>query len=372
MQTKIISSWANFDKLSDEWNGLLQRSRANTIFLTWEWLQTWRKVTNEAAKPFVITVRNDNGQLIGAAPFYVSELRLLNTFKYRTMRIMADYATGSEYADWIVDPEMETATLNAIADALLGAKSEWDTIWMPRMAGWTGAIERIKKACDTKKLLHHSRTVDFSYFDLPVEMKLYEESFSAKHRQQMRRKRRKLLNMEGVEVVLCESPEDLSHFLEALFKLHYRRWQLDGQEGCFRRKPYEAEFYRQFAQIALENNWLRLIAITDNGEIKSIQIGYVYEGTFLQLQEGFDPSYVQGAGNVLRTEVIERCINAGLHGYDFLGGDSGHKRHWGAKKRDGHDLFIAHPDKLKNRLLFSREVWPSGRYINEVGLLDGT
>lgn len=371
LETKIITRWSDFDPLAKEWNDLLQRSRSNTIFLTWEWLQTWREVTQEAAKPFVVTVRDENGRLVGAVPFYISELRLLKALPFRTLRMMADHATGSEYADWIVDPDVETAALSAIADALLAAKSDWDTIWMPRMAGWTGAMERIKAACEEKGLLHHSRTTVFSYFDLPDSMQLYEESFSSKRRQQMRRKRRKLLNTEGVEVVLCEKLEDLPQFIETLFELHYRRWQLDGQEGAFRRKPYEAEFYRQFSRIALKNDWLWLIALTDHGEIKSVQIGYVYNGVFLQLQEGFDPDYVQGSGNVLRTEVIERCIDAGISGYDFLGGGSEHKRRWGAEERDGYDLFIAHPSKLKNKLLFSKEIWPSGRYIDEIGLLGG-
>ena len=117
---------------------------------------------------------------------------------------------------------------------------------MPRMAGWTGGVGRIKSACQEKGLLCHSRSIPFSYFELPEEMTQYEETFSAKRRQQMRRK---LLNTEGVEIVRCEKREELPQFIEALFELHYKRWQLDGQEGTFRRKPYEAEFYRQFAEL---------------------------------------------------------------------------------------------------------------------------
>ena len=69
--------------------------------------------------------------------------------------------------------------------------------------------------------------------------------------------------------------------------------------------------------------------------------------------------------------VIEQCIDAGVQDYDFLGGVSEHKRRWGAQERDGCDLFIAHPSKLKNKLLFSTEVWPSGRFIDEIGLMSG-
>ena len=33
-----------FGALKDEWNGLLRKSRFNSLFLTWEWQTTWRNL----------------------------------------------------------------------------------------------------------------------------------------------------------------------------------------------------------------------------------------------------------------------------------------------------------------------------------------
>jgi CelD/BcsL family acetyltransferase involved in cellulose biosynthesis len=160
-------------------------------------------------------------------------------------------------------------------------------------------------------------------------------------------------------------------FIDALFDLHNRRRSLLDDPGCFVRRPAEAMFYRSFLPKALENGWLRLAAITQDGVIEAIQIGYAYNGEFLQMQEGFNPDYVEGAGNVLRHLIMETSITEGLRNYDFLGGFSEHKRRWKAKERFGHDLLIARPS-IKTRLLFVKEIWPTGRYLTQHGLYDGS
>lgn len=358
------------DSLEAEWNELLVTTQANTIFLTWEWVQAWRKVVGEDKSLFVITVRDDQNRLVGIAPFYTYTMRQLGIIRYQALRILADYSTAFEYGDWIVKPDNSSEILDEIASALLSAHNEWDLIWMPRMSGWTGTYPRITNAIEKAGMLYRSRPSIFSNFPLPPSIQAYEQGFSTKRRQQLRRNKRKLLSMPGISVEQCAHPSELSRYIDALFDLHHRRRMLLDDIGCFQRRPAEASFYRHFLPVALERGWLRLVALKKDGEIEAIQVGYVYDGHFLQMQEGFNPDFVNGAGNVLRNIVIEQCIEEGLENYDFLGGFTEHKRRWGAQKRDGYDLLIGRPS-LKNRLFFLREVWPSGREIREIGLFDG-
>jgi hypothetical protein len=53
----------------------------------------------------------------------------------------------------------------------------------------------------------------------------------------------------------------------------------------------------------------------EHGDIKAVQIGYAYSGTFNAMQEGFDLRSAKGLGSVLRARVIERCIQERLAGY---------------------------------------------------------
>lgn len=370
MKTTILTDWQQLSSLEADWNALLNSSRSDCIFLTWEWVQAWRAVVGESQDLLVIAVRDKDDKLVGVAPFYRYRLRLFNRITFKALRILADYSTGFEYGDWFVHPDCEQAALNAITSALLASHKQWDVIWMPRMSGWNGALDRLSTVLEHAGMFYRSRSSTFSSFDLPDDITDFEAGFSTKRRQQLRRNKRKLISVPGVEIEHCRDSEQLPEFIEQLFNLHHQRRLLLDDPGCFIRRPAEAAFYRQFLPKALAQGWLRFAALKQDGKIEAIQIGYAYNHEFLQMQEGFNPDYVNGAGNVLRHIVIEECIAEGLKKYDFLGGFTEHKRRWGAQERYGHDLLIAHPS-LKNRLLFMREIWPSGRYIREFGLFDG-
>jgi CelD/BcsL family acetyltransferase involved in cellulose biosynthesis len=363
MNATVIETWNDFNALEPEWNALLERSQANTIFLTWEWMKSWSEVVETEIHPFLVTVRDQNNRLIGIAPFYISEMRFLRLVKYKSLRVMGDYPTGAEYGDWIIDPAQAEAVCRCIIDALLSRRRDWDCIWMPNVSGWTGARERIFELCRSAGWHTHARPVDFGYFSLPDSWDAYLASLSPKKRHQVRHEARRIAGSNPL--CECTSPKDLPRYLDALFELHYSRWSSVGQQGSFRRKPREAIFYRTFTPRALQKGWLRLLAIEEDSTIKAIQIGYSYAGVFHSLQEGFDPTATKGIGNVLRARVIARCIEEQLNGYDFLGTMSDHKRRWGAEERLGWDFLIGHPS-LKNRLLFSREIWPTGRYLHSV------
>jgi len=184
----------------------------------------------------------------------------------------------------------------------------------------------------------------------------------------MRRNNRKIAKIDGVEFVRCQNLGELPEFLDALFDLHQRRWEDVGIDGCFKRKPVEKRFYREFAPVALENGWLALFGIKQNGVFKAVQFGYFYDGVFLQLQEGYDPSFRSGAGNALRHHVINASIDAGIREYDFLAGPSEHKRRWSAKIRDGYDILIG-SNSLASRLMTAGGIWPSGRFATQRGLV---
>jgi CelD/BcsL family acetyltransferase involved in cellulose biosynthesis len=70
-------------------------------------------------------------------------------------------------------------------------------------------------------------------------------------------------------------------------------------------------------------------------------------------------------GNVLRAKVVEQCIAEGVKSLDFLGEMTEHKRRWRATVRVGHDVFFGRPG-LKMRLLFTAQMWPTGRYLRPV------
>ncbi len=361
-RTEIIDDWESFELLANEWNNLLHSSRADIIFLTWEWVRTWVSIVGASVKPLAVIVRNSRAELVGVAPFYTSEYRLLRAIRYRVLRLMADYASGAECLDWIVQRGLEDRIYPLIATALADSTDRWDCIWMPYIPDWTGASDRIGRACRDQGFSCRERVAEFGCTELPESYQVFFQSLPSKRRTELRRHQKAALNGGSADITCCRDAADVDRYLDALLTLHAKRWQRRGDNGSFQRKPAEAAFYRKFMPIAFNNGWLRFYGLSSGGDFKAVQVGYAYGGSFYQLQEGFDPDYSVGTGNVLRAKVFEDCFAEGIRTYDFLGEMSEHKKKWLAKVRFGRHFFVGNRN-VRSRMLFLREIWPTGRYL---------
>ncbi len=361
MKVLKITSWQDLTDLKSQWNLLLKNSPANCIFLTWEWIETWYQCNKNSISLFVLIVTNKNGQVLGIAPFYQAQYTFLNLFHLSTLRVFGEQATGSEYLDILADNQHIDGVYAAIFEYLKN-NNEWDLIWIPKMSAWNNGAKRLSSAASRTPLYFISRPHIFSVIHLPNTTEKYLNGFSTKHRQQLLRKTKKTLNNTNVTINRCTDASELSAYIQDLFNLHHQRRQLLGDSGSFIRKPNEAEFYKMFIPLALKNGWLLFFKLSESGVTKAIQIGYVYNNTFHQLQEGFDPTFTPGVGNTLRLHTVEYCIQNNILTYDFLGQQTEHKRRWQAQKRIGCDVFIGRKTLL-NRIIFSNKIWPTGRYL---------
>jgi CelD/BcsL family acetyltransferase involved in cellulose biosynthesis len=278
--------------------------------------------------------------------------------------MIGDRCSGSEYPDIVVDVQHQSDGVDAVLDVLLRQQQEWDCIWLPHMSGWTGGRERIEGACAARGFHVRARSIPFSNIPLPSQPETYLDSLSSNARSMIRRRTREVFSAADVKFERCHDASELQDYLNALFELNDRRWSLRNQRGTFVRKPSEARFYETFAPVALSRSWLRFYALRVGKEIKAVQAGYVYHNTFHQMQEGFDPAFMPGAGNVLRSLVLQDLIEEGVTDYDFLGGFTEHKRRWGAQPRTGCNLWIGRRSLL-NQLIFGVGFWPTGRYIRD-------
>lgn len=365
MRAEIIRDWQRFEELEGEWNTLLTSSRADTIFLRWEWIRSWRKVLGDGIKPFAVVVRDHEGVLAGIAPFYKTVYQLLSIVPYKVLRIMGDFPTGAECLDWILRSDSEAETSRCIATALADAVGEWDFLWMPYVPHWTGGRDRIRDASVNEGFHFSEREVLFGDMPLPGSLDELLSSFGSSHRYNTRRDLKRTFEKTSTRFIHCRKEEEVPRYLDSLFQLHGLRWGLEGQPGTFRKKPNEARFYRDFAIEAQRRNWLGLYGIEISGELKAVQYGYMYNGVFLQMQEGFDRESGQGLGNILRFKVIEDLIVNGIKVYDFLGEMSEHKKRWHTTERKGSHLMIGN-GKWKSVFLFRNNIWPTGRYLMHI------
>ncbi|MCG3128950.1 MAG: hypothetical protein CHACPFDD_03846 [Phycisphaerae bacterium] len=352
-----------FRKLAVEWDELVRAASGATIFQSWDWIAAWLEVVHPRARMMLLTVR-DGSQLVAAAPLYRGRMRLMKLLGYDCLRVLGDQFSGAEYPDVLIRGGYERDAIARLVRALARRGAGWDCLWLPNIAGWTGAADRLRALALEGGCHLFERPRDFAVLPLPATHDAYFKALSGNARSTLRRQQKRLEEAGAVRFERCERVEQLGEHLGALFELHALRWNEEGQSGSFARKPLMRRFYERFAPRALERGWLRLFALRLDGQIQAVQYGYAFNGTYLQLQEGFNPAAEAGLGNVLRNRAIAACIEEGLHTYDFLGGFSEHKRRWGAERKTGVDLWIGRRS-WKNALLFHRPVWPTGRYLSD-------
>ena len=362
MRTEIIRDWQRFDELEREWNALLACSRADTIFLRWEWIRSWRKVLGDCVEPFAVVVRDHAGVLAGVAPFYKTVYKLVRILPYKVLRIMGDFPTGAECLDWILRSDREAEASRCIAMALADAAGEWDFLWMRYVPHWTGGRDRIREVSNDQGFHFSEREVLFGDMPLPASLDELLSSFGSSHRYNTRRDLKRTFEKSGTSFSHCRKEEEVPRYLDSLFQLHGLRWGQEGQPGSFRKKPNEARFYREFALQAQRQGWLGLYGIEISGEFKAVQYGYIYNGVYLQMQEGVDRDSGRGLGNILRLKVIEDLTGKGVKTYDFLGEMSEHKKRWHTTERTGSHLMIGN-GRWKTAFLFINNIWPTGRYL---------
>ena len=95
----VIDNVDRFGALRAEWIDLLQNSSSHNPFLSWEWLHAWWTHLGESRRLQILTVRDDDGRLVGVAPLCGSRGRWpwLSQLEF-----LATGWAGSDYLDLIV------------------------------------------------------------------------------------------------------------------------------------------------------------------------------------------------------------------------------------------------------------------------------
>lgn len=365
MKVEFISSWKELDALSEEWNELLQNSTNDSIFQTWEWVNSWRATVETTYAPMVAICRAQGGELLGVAAFYICQYKLASFVDYKVLRAFGEPHSGLDYPGLLCrhgHPEVPAVIFEALAKNATG----WDALWIPTSRTWGSYFDDVRRSvASTKGLIFRHRDCTFTHRTLPAECKDVYDLFSKSKKNILKRTEKKIVKGHTVNIHREAVGEELQQQLNELFRLHELRWRSVGEPGAFIRRPRLKEFYEKFVPLAREKNWLRLHLLEVDNTFVAAQIGYRYKDCYFSVQEGFDPDGIAGSGNYLRMMVMQDCIQEGIKEYDFLAGPSEHKRSWGGLERQGADIFILRASR-KNKLVSLSKCWPGGRLLKEV------
>lgn len=322
------------DELADftpEWRGFAEQ--LGNAFVSPEWFLAWHRSYGQVDAPYVVTVRDAAGTLHGVVP-----LVLRRHGPFRSLRF-AGGALGDRFEPAAAPEEREQVAVAAAA--LLGERREWSAVildWVEDGAPWLAAFTAAVGRGSTRTRI---RTTPLPYLDLSdLSWEGYLATRSGNFRSQLGRRRRGLERDHDVVFHRVTDDAEVRGGVDTLFRLHESRWEGRGSSSlaATRRQAFLADF----AALALEAGWLRLLFLNVDGTPVAGWYGWRVGERFAYYQAGLDPAYAaHSAGFVLLGRTLEEAFAEGAGEYDFLRGDEGYKSRFTGTARQASTWVVA-------------------------------
>lgn len=318
-----------------DWNELLQSSRADCFFLTWEWAATWWKYLGAPGRLIVLVVRH-RGELVALAPFRLRPSGLLRKQPFPVLEFLGSGFAGSDYLDVIVRRGYEDTAVDALAQELSSYRNvrrssfKWNSLVRDRCL----AVRIAERLNSRGWSVDEAQTNICPY--IPLEGHSWESylaGLGSEHRADFRRKWNRLNRDFDVRFEAAQTSDECAESIDLLIEQHNLRWRHRGGSDAFH-TPELVGFHRELSQVALEKGWLRLYVLWLNGKPAASLYGFFYGEKFYFYQSGFDIAYEKySVGMITMGLAIQSAIAEGAREYDLLHGDETYKSHWSSHHR---------------------------------------
>jgi CelD/BcsL family acetyltransferase involved in cellulose biosynthesis len=320
-----------------EWQALMQRSQADPLFLSFEWLSNWWSCFGDSLgqSPQVLAFYRGS-QLAGLAPLYRQRVLRGSFLPARSVQMMGlawrdPEPLISEYLDVIGEP----ADLAPLREACLRELLE-DPAWSEFVIGFTATGTQWREAyqrCAGSER-HYVRELDRSVAyqaDLSGGFAAYLAGLEQSTRRSLWNLRHRL---GGAAQVLLESvaQEDVGGAFEDLNRLHQLRWQRPAFTGR------RLRFHTTLAQQLAARGELALSRLKVAGEVVSVLYDIRKGARQYNIKMAFDPAFSSrvSLGLIHLGFAMESACEHGVRLYDLLAGPgraNDYKRHLSQQRR---------------------------------------
>lgn len=340
MKIDIHTNATVFGRLKSEWNTLLQASASNTIFGTWEWQSIWWQVY-EPGDLWVITVRDEADRLVGIAPWFVDQKKVIRAIGCKEV---------TDYVDLIVLKGQEQPVYQAIAQALFERRAQFDHLNLCNVPANSPTLSIFVEMLASCGFATEKEQINVCpVIELPLSWDDYLGGLTKKRRHEIRRKLRRADNSgEDIAMYSVDDSHDLNAEMDAFMELMAAS---SPEKAAFLQDTHHARFFIQVMQPLYNQGWLSLNFLTINGERSAAYLNFVYNNRILVYNSGlkYEPYGHLSPGIVLLTSNIQSAITAGHTIYDFLRGDEVYKYRMGGEDTAIYSLTIIHNQEVMSQ-----------------------
>jgi CelD/BcsL family acetyltransferase involved in cellulose biosynthesis len=316
-----IDTIAGFAALCCEWSMLLDQSSERSPFLAWEWLYPWWQHMGGDRDLYLLTARDDAGQLVGIAPLFRSRPGFGSLEGCRTLKFLGTGAAGSDFLNVIVDPAIGGTVLIAFVDYLIAHRDEWDVLSLADVdqKAWSLSLIRTLVRLQPFEAVTSIRARSLCrYARLDLGWEAFLRSSHAKLGSQAQLVRMFLAERYGARLETVTRPAQIRRAVDHLVALHRRRPAAPGKGDAFVDNALVA-FLGTATPLLLERGWLRLSELVVDAKPVAMVYGLAYRGVFYGYQVEMDDEWARwGVDDVLLGSCIEQACSENLHEIDLL------------------------------------------------------
>ncbi len=224
-----------------------------------------------------------------------------------------------EYNDWLCVPEERDAVLELIVSTrACGLKG--DRLVLDGFA----AVDLPDHVNSQNGWLLSRKTAN--YCDLRTVRESGAELISSFGDSTRKGIRQNLRDCGPVEVEWTENAAAAHAVFDDLIQLHQERWLADGQPGCYSSKRFTA-FHRELIDRLVPAGKMSIVRVRANGVTLGCSQILLDRGRALVYQGGrIANSGKKSPGLITDYQCMLECLQRGYDAYDFMAGDSLHKR----------------------------------------------
>ena len=323
--------------------------------MTWEWAIAWWSTYGKPGELRILVASDEAGAIVGIAPLYRQSPRKYGQ-TVSALSFVGDHSADSDYLDFIIASGREAEVMEAFRRHLDQNLSRGVVLDLNEIPETSPNLGLLREMAGTGKMISREEDVPCGTVHLPSTWQDYLAMLRPRFRTKVRSVLRSLEERPDVHFGFCQDAEHTGRLLPVLFDLHTRRWTGQGKPGVFG-WDLKRRFYQKLSARLLERGWLRFSWLEWNGRILACQYGFVHEGTYFQLQEGYEPASEHwNVGIGLRAWSIREFLKQGIREYDFMAGMGRHKSDWGAASKLSKRFLLA--CRSPKTILFCRgEKW---------------
>jgi CelD/BcsL family acetyltransferase involved in cellulose biosynthesis len=327
-----------------EWNGLLEKSATNEIFLSWEWMYSWWHVFKDKKKSiFILVGIDDDGHWVGIAPLYIEQRSIPGLYKKRILRLCSSVEVYPEHLDFICIESLTKEFPERVFAYLQERSTEWDRIELTSIKEVAIVKSYLLSTSNSKSnfIISSQAQQECPYLKIETTFQDYLKSFSGKTRNTLARKRKRILEKEQwVFHVLESQSEDYTTYLRELFSLHAGRSLRNKTSTKFRGDKIYG-FHEKLIGYLYKNGNIIITTLQKESAIQVIYYCLSYNKKYLYYQTGISRLGEQkSAGTVLLSMTLEMSFKEGCTEFDFLRGKEKYKYFWTRDARTSYALSI--------------------------------